>query len=118
MSSTNINFKIRNARKEDAEAIVRMVKQLCDMEGKKCYFTTKKYLACGFGKTKLFSTIVALIEKKVIGYASFHYGYDLESATKGIYLIDLFVLQEFRNQKLGAELMNVLGQKCKATGCQ
>jgi|GEM_PF-7109068 len=58
------NFRIRKTSKKDANAIVTLVKKLSEFEGKKSVFSKKNFLTEGIGKTRHFSTIVAVVEGK------------------------------------------------------
>ena len=108
----NSNLKIRNARKKDAGSIIALVAQFAAYENNKSLFRKRDYCIDGFGRNKFFETLVVFYESKIIGYASYHKGYDMQSASRGIYLVDLFVVEPYREEAVGTALLKVIGQKC------
>ncbi|MBS1978795.1 MAG: GNAT family N-acetyltransferase [Bacteroidetes bacterium] len=113
-----MDIKVRAATKKDAAALAGLVRQLAESEGKPSRFTRKDFIRDGLGHDRRFSAFVATKGNLPIGYAAFHEGYDLESVSKGLYLIDLFVRKEYRGQQVGTSLMKALAEKCKSSGSQ
>ena len=112
----SMHIRIRKATKKDASALAVLVRQLAKSEGKQSSFRGKDFIRDGLGRGRRFSAIVAVTGNIVIGYAAFHQGYDLESVTKGMYLIDLFIRKDYRGQQVGTSLIKTLTAKCKSSG--
>lgn len=106
------DLKIRKARRNDGNSIVALAAQLSTYENNRSIFSKKDYFIDGFGMDKFFETLVACHKNEIVGYPSFHKGYDIQSASREIYLIDLFVMEEYRGQALGTALLNAVGNRC------
>ncbi|HWA33806.1 MAG TPA: GNAT family N-acetyltransferase [Cyclobacteriaceae bacterium] len=100
------NISIRAARRADFDSLMPMMKALGTLDGEACQFTKKDFLKSGFGKAKSYSMLVALYKGTHVGYISFHPGYDMQSASKGHYIIDLFVEKSHRQKRIGKRLMS------------
>lgn len=70
----------------------------------------KKYLRDGFGTNPAFEGFVAEVDSRVVGYALYHSGYDTDKGARLIYLIDLFVSQEWRRRGIGEKLMQSISE--------
>jgi ribosomal protein S18 acetylase RimI-like enzyme len=97
---------IRTVFKKDVDQVLIMIKELASLEGGDCLFTKKHFLASAFGKDKCFGMLVAMYKKRYAGYITFHPGYDIQSASKGTYLIDLYIRKQFRKNKIATLLMS------------
>ena len=48
---------------------------------------------------------MAVIDGSLAGYAVYYWGYDTDSATRGVYLADLYVRESFRRHGAGTALV-------------
>ena len=79
--------------------------------------TKEKILKFGFGEEKSFDGYLAIIDDKIVGYALYHYGFDLdEMRGKIIYLIDFFVSNSARGQWVGTQLIQKLQSHSDSLG--
>lgn len=96
----------RPARREDAVAIARMARALSVSDGGRASrFSAEAFLRDGFGDPPAFHTLVAECDGMPVGYAVYYWGYDTDSATRGIYLADLYVDENSRRGGIGTVLM-------------
>jgi len=116
-----MKFIIRPAKPEDAESIGQLSKEFIeylrsigDDAGQK--FGAKIYLRDGFGSNPAFSGIVAEQGGEVIGYLLYHFGYDVDYATRTLHVIDLYVSVNRRGLGIGRALMKQAGEICRASG--
>ena len=92
MEETNTAIEIRPARREDADDIAAMARALSISDGDRISrFSAKAFLRDGFGDNPAFDTMVATKGGVSAGYAVYYWGYDTDSATRGVYLADLYV---------------------------
>ena len=66
-----MNFNIRKAKKEDAKVILELIQHLADFEKEPeaVVVTIEEIEQDGFGKHPLFQTLIAEVDKKVVGMA-------------------------------------------------
>ena len=110
---------VRRARPDDAELIARMARALSIADGgRPSRFTAESYRRDGFGEDAAFSTMVAELDGYAGGYAVYYPGYDTDSATRGIYLADLYVDESRRRQGLGRALLAGLAAEARSDGAR
>jgi len=110
---------VRRARPDDAELIARMARALSIADGgRPSRFTAESYRRDGFGEDAAFSTMVAELDGYAVGYAVYYPGYDTDSATRGIYLADLYVDESRRRQGLGRALLAGLAAEARSDGAR
>jgi ribosomal protein S18 acetylase RimI-like enzyme len=64
----------------------------------------------GFGPHPAFDGLAAEMDSVVAGYLLYHDGYDTDAANRVLFVVDLFVQQDFRRHKIGEALMQ---EACK-----
>lgn len=110
---------VRPARPEDAKRIAGMARALSLADGgRPSRFSADTFVRDGFGENAAFATVVAEIEGEVVGYAIYYAGYDTDSATRGIYLADLFVEEARRRRGIGGELLAGLAAQARREGAR
>ena len=110
---------VRPARPDDAEFIARMAQALSVADGGgSSRFTAESFRRDGFGEHAAFSTMVVEFDGEVVGYAVYYAGYDTDSATRGIYLADLYVDEASRRQGLGRALLTGLAAAARSDGAR
>jgi GNAT superfamily N-acetyltransferase len=97
---------VRLARRKDADAVARMARALSVSDrGRVSRFSAEAFLRDGFADPPAFHTLVAECDGIPAGYAVYYWGYDTDSATRGIYLADLYVDEKCRRGGVGTALM-------------
>ena len=110
---------VRPAMPDDADLIARMARALSIADGgRPSRFTAESFLRDGFGELAAFSTMVVELDGETVGYAVYYPGYDTDSATRGIYLADLYVDEARRRQGLGRALLSGLAAEARNDGAR
>lgn len=110
-------IRVREAMPDDADVVARMAAALAAHEGKRSIaWTADDFRRDGFGPDAAFSTLVAETGGSVVGYALFHPGYDTETASRGVHLVDLFVVGTARRRGVGRALLDAVVAACRAGG--
>lgn len=108
---------VRPARREDADAIARMARALSVSDGGRVSrFSAEAFLRDGFADPPAFHTLVAECGGAPAGYAVYYWGYDTDSATRGVYLADLFVDETSRRGGVGTALMTGMSRHTRDQG--
>lgn len=113
----NTAITVRPARREDADAIARMARALSVSDGGRVSrFSAEAFLRDGFADPPAFHTLIAEHNGVANGYAVYYWGYDTDSATRGVYLADLFVDENSRRGGVGTALMTGLSRHTRDQG--
>ncbi|XP_042256814.1 thialysine N-epsilon-acetyltransferase-like [Thunnus maccoyii] len=121
-----MDYIIRAANVEDCKDLTRMIMELAEHEKVTDHvkITQKDLEQDGFSKNPFFHGIIAEVPEQhrskeghtKIGYALYFYSY---STWKGraVYMVDLYVMPEFRGKGIGKALMSEVAQLGLAAGC-
>jgi GNAT superfamily N-acetyltransferase len=117
----NRDLLIRPATPDDAAAIGQLAADFADYlrglgDTTNFQFSAETYLRDGFGPNPAFAGIVAESGGQVIGYLLYHFGYDVDRATRLLHVIDLYVREDRRSQGAGRALMAEAARICRAGG--
>jgi len=116
-SKRNPDITVRPARRDDAEAIAHMARALSVSDGGRVSrFSAEAFLRDGFGDRPAFATMIAECAGVAAGYAVYYWGYDTDSATRGVYLADLYVDEACRRCGVGRSLMIEVSRYTKEQG--
>ncbi len=108
---------IRPAAIDDAEAITRMARALSLTDGgRPSRLTVETCRRDGFGPHPAFHAVIADIAGEPVGYAAYSWGYDTDTATRGVYVSDLFVMEACRRCGVGGALMAAIAARCREQG--
>ncbi|NES05463.1 MAG: GNAT family N-acetyltransferase [Okeania sp. SIO2F4] len=110
---------IREAVPSDIKIIMELLYLKAKFDGcpESLKATTEQLNKDLFGTTPLTSILLAEVEGKTVGFASYHRIYSTFLAKPGIWLDDLYLKEEYRGQKIGKALMTRLYQIAEETGC-
>ena len=111
-------MEIRSAKKEDAGKILYFIKQLAKYEKMENEVVATEELLKEwiFDKQKA-EVIFALEDGKEVGFALFFHNFSTFLGKAGIYLEDLFVLEEYRGKGYGKGLLKELAKITVERGC-
>ncbi|MCY7272689.1 MAG: GNAT family N-acetyltransferase [Phormidesmis sp. CAN_BIN44] len=112
-------FTIRSATPADVPALFSLIQALADYEKLSDSVTgnpdqLEEHL---FGDRPYIEAIAADHAGQVVGFALFFYSYSTFLTKPGIYLEDLFVLPDYRGQRIGRALLTHLAQIAIDRGC-
>tara|TARA_B100000700_G_scaffold302021_1_gene371855 strand:- start:652 stop:1194 length:543 start_codon:yes stop_codon:yes gene_type:complete len=111
------SLHIRHANKNDAAEIVRLARSLSKTDGHRPSCLTEEcFCKDGFGNNPAFKTLIAQTNKEIIGYTLYFEGYNTNSATRGLYISDLYVDEPWRGKGVGYALMQATSIACKKAG--
>ena len=118
-SSANSNVQVRDAEPGDAATILELIRALAAFEDLSDHVraTEADILRDGFGATPRFHCLLAEQEEKAVGFALFFYSYSTFEGRAGIYLEDLFVIEEARKLGVGRKLIRSLAERALEQDC-
>ena len=113
------SIAIRHAAINDSAAFLDLIDALADFEKLKrpTSAARKRLIRDGFGKKRRFDSLLAFVGRKAVGYAIFLETYSSFRARPTLYLEDVFVLPEYRKQRIGLKLFNAYKAEAKRRGC-
>lgn len=112
---------IRPAEPADAETIVALVQALAIYEKEplsSVKLTAADILRDGFGTPRRFEALIAELDGKPAGFALFFHNYSTWEGRAGLFVEDLFVLEDARGHGLGRQLITALAAIADARGCR
>lgn len=112
-------FEIHAAEAGDESIILEFIRALAEYEklADEVVANSKdlhKYL---FSENKVAEVLIGVYKKEAVGFAIFFQNFSTFLAKPGIYLEDLFILEEFRGKGLGKSLLTYLAKLTVERGC-
>ena len=113
-----MEVKFRFAERKDCALILDFIKKLADYEKMSDEVVANESLLEEwiFDKKKA-EVIFAVVDGKEVGFALFFHNFSTFLGRAGIYLEDLFVLEEYRGNGYGKALLKKLAQITRERGC-
>ncbi|MGH6933977.1 MAG: GNAT family N-acetyltransferase [Dongiaceae bacterium] len=116
-----MSISVRVITPGDAAEIVRMWREFSRYLGNlgdtdQQNFGTELYLRDGFGPDPAFFGLIAESGTKAVGYLLYHFGYDVDLATRVIHVVDLWVNPAARRAGIGRKLMEAAAERGQAKG--
>ena len=114
-----ISVTVREARPEDAEAMVRMIHALAEFQGVKQRVTAKgdDFRRDGFGPQRKFEALIADRNGQPVGLALFQTFYASWEGATALQITDLFVDEAVRGTGVGFNLVREVGRVANERGC-
>ena len=114
-----MHYTIRKATKTDMASVYQLVKELAEYEKMtdEVTFTNEMFEKSIFQK-EYAKILVCENDKKLIGYAIYFYTFSTFLGLGGMYLEDLYIKKEFRNQGIGKAFFKELSKICKSENLQ
>ncbi len=111
--------KIRDARPEDADEIIRLIIELADFEklAPPDEDAGKRLINDAFGESPYFRVMIAESVDTAIGYAFYFYTYSSFLAKRTLYLEDIYISNEFRGHGIGKQFMTKLKETALQNNC-
>lgn len=105
---------IRQAKREDSKLIFEFIKKLAKYEKMtKDVVGSAETLEHWLFDKKLAEVIFIEKDNKEVGFALYFYNFSTFLTKPGLYLEDIFILEEYRNNGLGKKVFNYLINKTK-----
>lgn len=79
-------------------------------------FNAEKFLDAGFGPDPAFFGFIAESGGAPVSYLLYHFGYDVDLATRVIHIVDLWVDPAARRAGVGRRLMGAVAERARAKG--
>lgn len=115
---SRVGFKIRRARRADAEQFIGLVLALAKFEHLDPPSADgKRRLVDDVFRKKRISLLVVSDGRRLVGYALYFYTYSSFVAKPSLYLEDIFVLEEYRKRGIGFALFRKCVDIALADGC-
>jgi GNAT superfamily N-acetyltransferase len=113
------NLVIREALPEDCNQIFNLIKALADYEKLSHVVTgnAEQLREHMFGAPKYAEVILAELHSHAVGFALFFHNYSTFLTKPGLYLEDIFVLPEYRQQGIGKALLKQIAQIAVERNC-
>ena len=112
-------MNIRPAERGDVPLILSFIKELAAYEKMSSEVTATESLLTEtlFGAKPYAEVVIAEISAEAVGFALYFHNYSTFLGKPGIYLEDLFVLEQFRGQGVGEKLLSYLAALCIERNC-
>ncbi len=105
------------ATQDHADSIAEMARALSLSDGgKPSRFSAEAFRRDGFGDRPAFQAMIAYVDGEPAGYAVYYWGYDTDSATRGVYLADLYVAKDSRRLGAGRALVRSVSAAAQKDG--
>ena len=116
---SNSNFQIRQAQRSDVPLVYEFIYRLAEYEKLThevvaTHEDLEKYL---FGEEQVAEVVIAYEETIPVGFALFFHNFSTFLGKPGIYLEDLFVLEEYRGRGYGKKLLVYLAKLAMERDC-
>lgn len=112
-------MNIRTATAEDAEVILALIIELAIYEKAEyeVVTTVDEIRESIFGHNSKTSALIAEVDDKPVAYAVYFYNYSTWLGKNGIYLEDIYVSPEYRQQGIGKALLKSVVQIAVSQNC-
>jgi len=107
--------KIREAEEKDVERLFDLIMQIAIFHDQEQFVLTdkKELLKAGFEDNSKYGALLAEVDGNVVGYLSYTWNYSIWKGCEYMNLDDLYILEAYRGQKIGNELMLKAREICK-----
>ncbi len=112
-------FEIREAREADVPVILGFIRKLADYEklSHEAIATEAVLKETLFGSKSTAEVLIGYLQDEPVGFVLFFHNYSTFLGRPGIYIEDLFVLEDFRGRGFGRALLIQVAALAKARGC-
>ena len=107
-------IEIRIATDKDVDVLFDLIIAIAKHHNQTEHVLTTKeeLLSSGFAKYTKFGALICYFNKRVAGYVSFTWNYSIWSGGNYMNIDDVFVIEEFRGNKIGEALMKHIKELC------
>lgn len=118
--TSNGSVKIRPATRQDAAAILSMIRELAEFENEPdaVKASVEDIARCGWGETPRFEALMAEDGNgSPIGFALYYRTFSTWEGCHGVFVEDLYVKQSARGQGAGRMLLSQVARVAEIEGC-
>jgi GNAT superfamily N-acetyltransferase len=119
MDTKIAGYQIRKAEREDVPVILAFIRRLAEYEklAHEVVATEAKLAQYLFGDKRVAEVLLGIFEGIPVGFALYFYNFSTFLARPGIYLEDLYVLEEHRSRGFGRTLLECLAHLAVEQEC-
>jgi GNAT superfamily N-acetyltransferase len=112
-------FRIRKAEPSDTAIILEFIRRLAEYEklSHEVVATEESLERYLFGEEKVAEVVIGYDRDDPVGFALYFYNFSTFLGKPGIYLEDLYVLEEYRGRGFGTMLLTYLARLAVEKGC-
>ena len=112
-------FQIRKAQRSDTSIVLDFIKKLAKYEklSHEVVATEEKLEKYLFGEEKVAAVVIGYYNNIPVGFALYFYNFSTFLAKPGIYLEDLYVLEQYRGKGFGKVLLTYLAKLAIKKDC-
>ncbi len=112
-------FQIRKVQRGDTAIVLDFIKRLAEYEklSHEVLATEEKLDKYLFGEEKVAEVVIGYYQENPVGFALYFYNFSTFLAKPGIYLEDLYVLEEYRGKGFGRVLLTYLAKIAVEKDC-
>jgi len=113
------NREVRKANLEDVPLILNFIKEIADFERllHEVYATEDTLKNSLFGEKSNAEVLFYEIESKPVAFCIYFHNFSTFMGKSGLYLEDIYVNPEYRNQGIGSDFFIILAKIAKQRGC-
>jgi GNAT superfamily N-acetyltransferase len=110
---------IRDATVDDVDVVFRFIEAMAEFEGRRAALqaTPERIREALFGRERRSSVLLAEVDGRAVGFASYFRTYSTFLGRPGIWLDDLYVDAAARGSGIGTALLRHLARVASASGC-
>ena len=110
---------IREATAADAALIVNMIRELAEFEREldQVDITPEDIVRDGFGAHPHFHSFIAEWDGQPAAYALYYFTFSTWAGSRGLFVEDLFVREQFRNKGIGKALLGRMAAVAREQNC-
>lgn len=119
LKKENNSLKIRHVKETELAELLSLLKAKAEFDGcPESLLATEETLKDAlFSENPVSNALVAEVDGKLVGIATYYNIYSSFIAKPGLWLDDLYIYEEYRNQNIGFELMKNLSLIAEKKGC-
>lgn len=113
------DFQIRRTGREDVGLVLDFIRKLAEYEklSHEVVATEEDLERYLFGKDKVAEVVLGYLGDTPVGFALYIYNFSTFLGKPGIYLEDLYILEEYRGRGFGTTLLTYLAKMAVDKGC-
>lgn len=113
-----MKIQIRKASRDDVPSILELIKGLANYEKLSDEVeATVEILEKEIFDDKNANVILASVNDLIVGFALYFYNFSTFKGKKGLYLEDIYIIPEYRNNGIGNQLFEYLKNESKLQNC-